>query len=347
METKKYFAGVNSGTGFYNYYNYLFDNNKEGFLYILKGGPGTGKSTLMKKVGLALEEAGEKVEYFYCSSDSCSLDGVRAVNANIAVVDGTAPHTLDPSAPGAKEIIINLGEFIGENIKKNKQDIFKINDTKKELFTLAYKYISSATSLNEANRILYSTVNNDYVIDNISAQLFDKIVHSNQSNFTGERKLFETAITPEGVLRFTDNNNYKEIVQLKGNLYSGELILQAFSEKLKKSGHNFTSFYSPLSPSIAESICVNDILFTLCEGVKSTSQIDLLDTVNIDNNTILAEIQENKKAIDSLVEKTHQTLYTCKIEHLKLEAMYSPCMDFVSITEVTHRLIKQIKSLLI
>ncbi|MCK9575949.1 MAG: hypothetical protein WC942_05080 [Clostridia bacterium] len=342
METKKYFAGVNSATGFYNYYSYLFDNEKEGFLYILKGGPGTGKSTLMKKVGAALEEKGESVEYFYCSSDSCSLDGVRAVDSNIAVVDGTAPHTMDPGAPGAKEIIINLGQFIGEDIKKYKQRIFTINNNKQQLFNLAYKYIASATSLLEANRILYSSVTNLYLNNNVAIQLFDKVTHENQTSFTSERKLFETAITPEGVLRFTDTNAYKEIIGLKGNPYAGELILQELAEKLTKSGYDFISFYSPLSPSIRESISVNDTLFTLSDEVKVTSQIELLSDLKDNKVALFNEIQENKTLMNTLVEKTHQTLYKSKIEHLKLETMYYSCMDFVSITEVTNNLIKQI-----
>ena len=46
---KGYFACANSSRGFCNY----FESNLQGLerLYILKGGPGTGKSTLMKEVG--------------------------------------------------------------------------------------------------------------------------------------------------------------------------------------------------------------------------------------------------------------------------------------------------------
>lgn len=44
-----YYACANSARGFVSF----FDGNIKGLdkLYILKGGPGTGKSTLMKKIG--------------------------------------------------------------------------------------------------------------------------------------------------------------------------------------------------------------------------------------------------------------------------------------------------------
>ena len=49
MRTKHYFACGNTAKGFHNF----FRNNIELLtkIFILKGGPGTGKSTLMKKLG--------------------------------------------------------------------------------------------------------------------------------------------------------------------------------------------------------------------------------------------------------------------------------------------------------
>ena len=48
----RYFAGGNTARGFCS----LFDSSLEGLnrIFILKGGPGTGKSSLMKDVGKRL-----------------------------------------------------------------------------------------------------------------------------------------------------------------------------------------------------------------------------------------------------------------------------------------------------
>ena len=46
---KHYFACGNTAKGFQNFFESNLDDLQK--VYILKGGPGTGKSTLMKKIG--------------------------------------------------------------------------------------------------------------------------------------------------------------------------------------------------------------------------------------------------------------------------------------------------------
>ena len=58
-----YYLGANAPTGFYSLYDQMLDPEKARDIRILKGGPGCGKSTLMKQVGRAMEEEGYSVEY--------------------------------------------------------------------------------------------------------------------------------------------------------------------------------------------------------------------------------------------------------------------------------------------
>ena len=88
----RYFLGANSPDGFYSLYDQLIDPAAAEDIFILKGGPGCGKSTLMRRVGTALEDKGLQVEYIQCSGDPDSLDGIVAPALKIAIVDGTAPH---------------------------------------------------------------------------------------------------------------------------------------------------------------------------------------------------------------------------------------------------------------
>lgn len=87
-----YFLGANSGGGFHSLYEGWMGECAAGACYILKGGPGCGKSTLMKEIGETLEAAGWAAEYIWCSGDPDSLDGVRFPEKNVAIADGTAPH---------------------------------------------------------------------------------------------------------------------------------------------------------------------------------------------------------------------------------------------------------------
>ncbi len=76
-----------------------------------QGGPGAGKSTMMRAIGQAMEKKGEQVEYLYCSGDPSSLDGVHIPRIRTAVVDGTAPHVCRAPIPAAVDRYVNLGQF--------------------------------------------------------------------------------------------------------------------------------------------------------------------------------------------------------------------------------------------
>jgi hypothetical protein len=88
----QYFLGANSAQGFVSLYHDLIDESHATAFYILKGGAGCGKSTLMKKVGEKMEEQGFRVEYILCSGDPDSLDGILIPEKAVAIMDGTSPH---------------------------------------------------------------------------------------------------------------------------------------------------------------------------------------------------------------------------------------------------------------
>ena len=95
----EFFAAANSGRGFVSFYGKIFGRENIKRRYLIKGGPGTGKSTFMKKVAEAAEDCGMSVERYRCSSDPNSLDGV-IINKNVAVIDSTAPHAEEWVSPG-------------------------------------------------------------------------------------------------------------------------------------------------------------------------------------------------------------------------------------------------------
>lgn len=88
----RFFLGANTPGGFYSLYDQMIDPAAAEDILILKGGPGCGKSSLMRRVGGALENRGLAVEYIQCSGDPDSLDAVIFPALKTAIVDGTAPH---------------------------------------------------------------------------------------------------------------------------------------------------------------------------------------------------------------------------------------------------------------
>ena len=113
---RRVFPGGNTYKGFHSFYDYILDQKSAKRIIVIKGGPGVGKSHFMKKLGEAMEEKGFDTEYHHCSSDNNSIDGVVFPQLSVALVDGTAPHVVDPKNPGAVDEIIHSLRIFNMNM---------------------------------------------------------------------------------------------------------------------------------------------------------------------------------------------------------------------------------------
>ena len=151
---KAYFAAVNSGSGFVSFFEEIFYAPSIIRRYIIKGGPGTGKSSFMRRIAKHAEQIGVGVRYYYCSSDTDSLDGV-IIDGKIALLDGTAPHSCDTVLAGACDEIINLGEFWNASLlAERKSEITRYSYLKKCEYACAYSYLGAALRVMEAQASL-------------------------------------------------------------------------------------------------------------------------------------------------------------------------------------------------
>ena len=110
MAVTQYFLGGNTASGFVSFYG-QFCRGPEDFRWVIKGGPGCGKSSFMKTIGKAAENAGLDVEYVLCSGDPDSVDGVYLPALHTGYAAGTAPHVLEAVTPGAAGLYRHLGQF--------------------------------------------------------------------------------------------------------------------------------------------------------------------------------------------------------------------------------------------
>ena len=59
-KSRHYFAAANTADGFVSFFDSVFNNRNISKVYILKGGPGVGKSTIMKKAAIIAEKGGSR-----------------------------------------------------------------------------------------------------------------------------------------------------------------------------------------------------------------------------------------------------------------------------------------------
>ena len=131
-KVSKYFLGETTPMGFKTSFDEQI-RSKNFYTYILKGGPGTGKSSLMKKIALEFSDI-DDLDLYHCSSDPNSLDAVVLKGAEVAVVDGTSPHVFDANYPGVCQSIVNLGAcWDKEKLQKYEEMMEKVKILKEEI----------------------------------------------------------------------------------------------------------------------------------------------------------------------------------------------------------------------
>ena len=134
---KEYYASANGYKGFHSYFDSIFNSPEFKKIFVLKGGPGTGKSTFLKKVCNFAKANNLDFEIFRCSSDPKSLDGVIINNGEVrvAILDGTSPHERDAVIPGAIDEIVNLGEaWNSEALENSREKILKWHHAKSDSY---------------------------------------------------------------------------------------------------------------------------------------------------------------------------------------------------------------------
>lgn len=175
-----YFAASNSTAGFISYYEEVFRASRIGHIWAVKGGPGTGKSRFLRDVSDSAIEQGWVCEYIYCSSDPDSLDAViltREGREGIALLDATAPHLFEPICPGAREDIVNLGQFWNsDDLSARRTEIEQLNREKSEAYRRAYRYLSGYGDL----RINRDALVRPYIRRDKIAALAQKLVRELQ-----------------------------------------------------------------------------------------------------------------------------------------------------------------------
>ncbi len=202
-ESPCFFLGANSPKGFYSKFDQLF-NYKDGCRSVLiKGGPGTGKSTVLKKAAAVLKDKGLSTELIYCTADTDSLDAVITADGSFSMLDATLPHAVEPKYPGAYEETLDLSDCWDKSVlKNNAAKIMALFDANRELHTKARKYIAAAAELlDEAARLSAETLLPEkiaHTASRICAREFGK-----KRRRTGSEKLrFLSAVTDKGVTMF-------------------------------------------------------------------------------------------------------------------------------------------------
>ena len=338
-----YFAAANGYGGFRSYFNCIFDPKKFTRIYVLKGGPGTGKSSLMKKISVWAQEKNLETEVVFCSSDPNSLDGVIVglENRKIAIIDGTAPHETDAKIPGAADEIINLGELWSKKkLTEQREEILRLNSLKSFHYKNAYSYLSLAGEFSKRSfKILvdsYEKCDKDF-INKVLLEIPD-----GRENNKSDVKLF-SSFSKDGyeqldAKNFAGRKNYT----VTGILNSEFIFMKNLLNTAKFRHMDFIRFPSPYSDDITEAI-----YFTAADVFVSIG--NNFETI-IDTSTFLNEnkLKMNSNFLDyslmrqnELLIKSQEEFSNASDKHFLLEKIYTDTMDFSGTDDIVKKIINE------
>ena len=353
------YPGGNTCYGFHSFYDHIVphDSHKK---IILKGGPGVGKSSFMKAIANGLSGNGIDIEYHWCSSDNNSLDGIVAGDGLICMVDGTAPHIVDPRYPGAVDYIINMGDFWdAKKIISNKKDIVLFTGQIGLFFRRAYNRLKEAQSAWWEWSSYYPEADNSTAVNrNIIALAEDFIAHAPKSNRPA-RHLFAAALTPEGIVSQVDSlveKNYA-VFAVKGSPGSGVKDLFKHIEAMLRLNNIYSEIYHcPFDPTNLDLIILPDtktVILDISSHIvdyekylsarKYKRMLDFDQFLDLSAHSSHEEqLQQAKERFQKGLQEAIGFIQVAKNLHDELETNYVPAMDFDRIGEFRQELVSSL-----
>lgn len=351
--SSEFFLASHSANGFYSIFNELYFPDENWFCYVLKGGPGTGKSTLIKEIAKTAQKSKIKFELIHCSSDPKSLDGIIFPDLKKCIADGTSPHIIEPKYPGISDEIINLGEFWDKkSLQKSAEKMLKLYKENYLYHKKTASYLKAYGEIERQNG--FENLIDTEKLEKYSLNLAKRIFGLKSSPKKGKEKLrLISAVTPEGELFFEKTlYHYANNIYLVENKFRkiGSYILNKIKKRATEKGFDII-----LCPSaiLGEEYLDAVIIPKLNLAFATTDKINL---EKIPKNIKIKKINEKRFLKKSEI-AAHKNLikFNFKLQktflgeavsnlkkaleiHDKIEEKYIKAMDFKKIKKITDKL---------
>ncbi len=344
---KKFFAAANTENGFFSLFDEIFSPEKFRRIYILKGGPGTGKSTLIRKIGAMAQSKRYEVEYIFCSSDPESLDGVMIPDLSVAVLDGTSPHVTDPLYPGAVERIVNLGEaFDFRLLEEKREELIPLIRAKKEAYRTAYRFLSAAGGIEREHDAL---LRDAYLAEKAASAVKRLIAPLYRRGEAEERRRYISAVCGRGFYRLnTLSQMAKKVYAVTDKNGLGYLFMDTLYAELSRGGFSFTLCPSPVTGNRKEAVFLHDdgILFIVTDDPDAVSADKIINSARFADKEGLAKKRRRLRFIEKCEAVILEGAFSCFAEagtaHVKTESIYGTCVDFSKVDVIMGKIIDEI-----
>lgn len=348
----KYFASSNSREGFKSYFDNIYNPEKLERIYIIKGGPGTGKSSIIRKVGKTFENT-EKCEYFLCSSDPNSLDGL-IINDKIALIDGTSPHVVEAKYAGVVEKVIDTARGVSNDIKSDEKEIKRITQKKRKCFLSAYSCLKAYGEIRDEQFNCVAEYIDYAKIDSAVKRFFKQNVEPSKKYSKKIRLL--SGVTPMGCYNTHTFENQCQTCALIVNARGEEdVILKEVMALAKEYSLCTHVSYDPIMPEKINGIYLPESSVCVVPHDRDYhGEVDY-DKYKIINFERFIKVTDEKakgkqkfleKCSLSLLDEATKRLKEAYEEHQILEGLYKQHMDYSLNEKHLYEIVTEIKEFL-
>lgn len=344
-----FYLGALGPHGFCGYFDRLCQE-PDRQMYLIKSGPGCGKSTMMRKIA---EASPLPVQRIHCSSDPDSLDGVILEKPRAAVVDATPPHALEPACPGAQERVVSLYHTMNvAALTENRGQILRLSMRCKALQERAGSYIAGAAKLLADSRATAAWSTDTAKAAAFASRLTLRYLPRGESEGEEQVRLL-SAVTPKGILTF-----YNTIPALADTLVvfhdeyglCSRLILDELRKQALRRGCSIISCPCPLGGGEIEHLFIPALRLAFLTS-NSWHSMEFEGQKNIhcrrfeDKSKLRCRkkrLRFNRRAAAELLEQVSAMQREAKTSHDAMEKLYGAAIDFAAVDRAAEELQAQL-----
>lgn len=349
-----FFLGANTADGFFSLSNEMLADGDDVTLYLLKGGPGTGKSSVMKAVCAKAKEENIPFERIFCSSDPDSLDAVLLPTLHMAVCDATPPHPFELKFPGVCGRILDMGLcWNAELLKREQEKILSLSRANSSAHAGCQRFLSAAGRM-QAERMQIALEHTDLLrVIRSAKRLAAKYIPAGSGESLVTQR-FLSACTPKGEVVFYDTltSLCPLIIAVEDDLGAvSAAFMQTVLHEAVRKGQRVIACPDILRPNgTPEHILLPDAGLAFFTSDRRHPAPDTAERIvrgrSFADTKALQEYKNRlsfyRRAIDELCGGAVEKLERAKLLHDRLEAHYIAAMDFGKAEKMKNELLEEV-----
>jgi Mrp family chromosome partitioning ATPase len=319
-------------------------------IYILKGAPGSGKSTFIRLLGESLSEQGYEVEFWISAADPVSPEGVFIPQLQAAVVNGCLAYPIDPRYPGLTGDIIYMGDYWDKLlIETHRQEIMGLSDEQEQHRHQATAALKSAAVIKETITKQVDAYLDERKMEQLTERLAQQILDSHPA----EKHYFASAVTAEGMINYMEqiSSFCQKRYVFKGPAGNGKsAVMMELAARARAMGYSLEYYHCGLDADSVQMIIILNLQIALIDagllelaGKPWDVVIDMSQCLEgYEEANLAQEFSASLRIYETLMLQAQQELEQSHRCLKDLKKIYAGAMDFEALDRKRQQIQREI-----